>query len=202
MSSIRLFILGSLSQHGELHGHQLRLLAEEERVHMWTDISVGAIYGAIKRMAADGLIDVVRTEREGGYPERQVYAISMSGRRALDEERREGLEQVHLKPDPFDLALTRLDRTRLDDLQPVLEGRLVALKNVLADALAAHQRAAPHVTVSESWALDHRTHRIRAEISWLEALLAGLPELVADERARHGNPDPLPESSPRSPNTG
>ncbi|RYF55207.1 MAG: PadR family transcriptional regulator, partial [Comamonadaceae bacterium] len=46
MSSIRVFLLGSLAERGPMHGHQLRLLAEKEHVAMWTDFGVGAIYGA------------------------------------------------------------------------------------------------------------------------------------------------------------
>ncbi|MDY7557672.1 PadR family transcriptional regulator [Cryobacterium sp. 10C3] len=116
MSSIRLFILGSLAERGPMHGHQLRLLAEEEHVHMWTDISVGAVYGAIKRLATEGLISVARVEREGHYPERQVYEISDAGRRDLAALRLDGLRTIVLKPDPFDLAMTRLDPDRLDEL--------------------------------------------------------------------------------------
>ena len=40
-----------------MHGHQLRLLAEEEHVALWTDITVGSLYGAIKRLAAEELIE-------------------------------------------------------------------------------------------------------------------------------------------------
>lgn len=29
-----------------MHGHQLRLLAEEEHIDLWTDITVGGLYGA------------------------------------------------------------------------------------------------------------------------------------------------------------
>ncbi len=76
MSSIRLFILGSLEQHGPMHGHQLRLLDEEEHIDSFTDISVGSLYGAIKRLSAEGLIEELRTEREGGYPPRQVWDIT------------------------------------------------------------------------------------------------------------------------------
>ena len=73
VSSIRLFILGALDIEGEMHGHQLRQLAEKEHIDMWTDITVGGLYGAIKRLAAEGLIEEARVEREGAYPERQVW---------------------------------------------------------------------------------------------------------------------------------
>ena len=80
MSSVRLYILGALAVEGPMHGHQLRLLAEKEHVHYWTDISVGSLYGVIKRLAAEGLITELRVEREGNYPERQVYDVSPAGR--------------------------------------------------------------------------------------------------------------------------
>src|SRR3954466_5367578 len=79
VSSIRLFILGSLAERGEMHGHALRLLAEEEHIDSWTDFGPGSIYGAIKRLTTDGLIEERRTEREGNYPERQVYGITDAG---------------------------------------------------------------------------------------------------------------------------
>jgi len=82
VSSIRIFILGALRERGPMHGHQLRLLFEEERLDLWTDITVGGLYGAIKRLAAEGLIEPVRTEQVGAYPERRVWQITDAGARA------------------------------------------------------------------------------------------------------------------------
>ena len=115
MSSIRLFILGALDIEGEMHGHQLRQLAEKEHIDMWTDISVGALYGAIKRLAAEGLIEETRVEREGAYPERQVWRITEAGHEALHALRLDGLQDVVIKPDPFDLAIARLDLDEADE---------------------------------------------------------------------------------------
>ncbi|MEA9985465.1 MULTISPECIES: PadR family transcriptional regulator [Subtercola] len=182
MSSIRLFILGSLSQHGEMHGHQLRLLAEEEHVHLWTDISVGALYGAIKRLAAENLIEVVRVEREGNFPERQVYGISTAGLEALTTMRFDELSTFAMKPDPFDLALTRLDRGRLDELPQVIQNRLQALRELLHDTEGLNTKALPYLSLAERFALNHREHRLRAEVEWHEGLVKALPEIVDDER--------------------
>ena len=109
MSSIRLYILGALANEGEMHGHQLRQLADKEYVTLWTDISVGALYGALKRMAHEGLIEELRTEREGGYPERQIWRITTEGRIALAQLREEGLGEVVFRPDPFDRPDSTLD---------------------------------------------------------------------------------------------
>lgn len=192
MSSIRLFVLDALARRGDMHGHQLRLLAEEEHVHLWTDISVGALYGALKRLAAEGLLTEVRTEREGSYPERQVYGVTAAGRTALAALQAATLAQVVLKPDPVDLALSRPDPDRLDDLADALAARLATLHDLLAESRARTARARPHLSVGETHALLHREHRIRAEIGWHEQLLADVPEIVADEHARALQPPPLP----------
>ena len=86
MSSIRIFILGALDARGEMHGHQLRLLAEEEHIDQWTDITVGALYGAIKRLATEGLIEERRVEREGSFPERQVWGITAERVRQIERQ--------------------------------------------------------------------------------------------------------------------
>jgi DNA-binding PadR family transcriptional regulator len=184
VSSIRLFILTSYAEHGEMHGHQVRLQAEQEHLHLWTDISVGSVYGAIKRLAAEGLLEVVRLERAGNLPERQIYAITDTGRAALARLRREGLSTIWLKPDPFDLALTRLDPDELDTLAGAIQTRIQALKQLLQEKVWLNQRADEHLTLSEKHALTHTEHRLRAEIAWHEGISAAIPDIVADEASR------------------
>ena len=183
MSSIRLFVLDSFARHGDMHGHQLRLQAEQEHVHFWTDISVGGIYGALKRLAAEGLLAPVRTEREGNFPERQVWAITDDGRTALADSRRHALETVVLRPDPFDLALTRVDPDAIDDLVSTVHERRRAVRRLLDDEIEHHRRASPWLSVAEKHAMAHREHRLRAELDWHDTLVDALPEIVADEEA-------------------
>lgn len=185
MSSIRLFILGSLEQHGPMHGHQLRLLAEEEHVDTWTDISVGSLYGAIKRLAAEGLIEEVRTEREGAYPPRQVWGITQAGRVAAGVIRMTALREIVLKPDPFDLVLTRLDPDHLDDLPALIDARLATLRAMLVDNEAHLDAIRRYLTLAEIHATEHRQARLRAEITWHASLLSDLPAIIEDERNRH-----------------
>ncbi|WP_382307823.1 PadR family transcriptional regulator [Herbiconiux sp. UC225_62] len=188
MSSIRLFILGSLDSAGPMHGHQLRLLAEEERIHLWTDVSVGSLYGAIKRLANEGLIEEVRVEREGSYPERQVFEITAEGRRALSTLRESGLSVVDFRNDPFDLAMARLDPDSLDELVPVIETRVLALRTKLAEQQFLSRAAAPYLSVAEAWVMQHRVDRLTAEVDSHERLLSLLPDIIADEKARKATP--------------
>jgi DNA-binding PadR family transcriptional regulator len=184
MSSIRLYILGALDERGEMHGHQLRLLAEEEHVHLWTDVTVGALYGAIKRLATEGLITEVRSEREGSYPERVVYGITPAGEESLADLRVGGLTEVVMRHDPFDLAMTRLDPDRLEALPGLIEQRIATLDAMLAASRQNLARADPYLTVSERFVMNHRAARLLAEIEWHRSLVSELPQIIADESAR------------------
>lgn len=184
MSSIRIFILDALANNGPMHGHQLRLLAEKEHVQEWTDISVGALYGAMKRLAVEELIDEVRQEREGAYPERQIYAITDAGRLSLGIMRQDALREIVIRTDPFDLAVSRLDRDKLGDLDGLLSARLVALRASLDQSIAHTASIERYLTLVEKIVMQHRVERIRAEITWLESLYSQLPEIIADESAR------------------
>lgn len=179
MSSIRLYILAALEEGGEMHGHQLRQLAEQEHIDIWTDISVGALYGALKRLAAEGLIEVVRTEQVGGYPERQIWGMTEPGRLALAALRRGGLREIVLRADPVDLALSRLDPLDTSDVPGMIADRIDGLRAILAHAEAHHARIEKYLTPIERVVVTHRTTHLRAEIAWHEALHAQLPELLA-----------------------
>jgi DNA-binding PadR family transcriptional regulator len=188
VSSIRIFILGALDERGAMHGHQLRLLAEQEHVALWTDITVGALYGAIKRLAAEELIEEVRVERAGAYPQRQVWAITDAGREALGGLRLHGLREIVLKPDPFDLAMTRLDPDHLDDLPTIVDARIASLSAMLTEWDAHAMAIDRYLSVSEKVVIKHRAERLRAEIVWHQELAARLADIIACERARRPTP--------------
>ena len=184
MSSIRLFVLGSLDQHGPMHGHGLLQLAEQEHIDEWTDFGPGAVYGAIKRLAAEGLIVEDRVERQGNYPERQVYRISADGQTTLDELRIEGLREIVMKPDPFDLALARLDPAGLDELTGILSRRLRRLEVTLAAEQKHLEEITIYLSQAEKWSMSHKFFRLKVEIEYHQQLLSALPDIISDERQR------------------
>jgi DNA-binding PadR family transcriptional regulator len=190
VSSIRLFILSALELEGEMHGHQLRLLAEKEHIDMWTDITVGGLYGAIKRLATEDLIEEARIEREGAYPERQVWRITESGREALHTLRHNGLREIVVKPDPFDLAIARFDLAEAGELPAVIEGRLAGLRAMLLETDAHTKGVAQYLSVGEIHVMKHKVDRLRAEIAWHEELVQKLPEIISDEQSRKDDQTP------------
>lgn len=189
MSSIRLFILSSFDELGPLHGHRLRMEADKKRVPLWTDIPVGAVYGAMKRLASEGLLREAGQEKQGNRPLRQLYEITQDGREALEALRHQGITEIWFKFDPFDLALTKLNPTDVEGFRTLLSERLARMTAILEERRDILEAAMPYIGVAEEWALRHSQYRIGAEVTYLTDLLAAVPELVADQL----NPRPRKE---------
>ncbi|TPX00608.1 PadR family transcriptional regulator, partial [Schumannella luteola] len=183
------YILASLAERGPMHGHALVALAEQEHVHEWTDISVGGLYGAARRLAAEGLIEAVRTEKQGNYPERQVFGITDAGREALRALRRDMLAELSWRHDPVDLAISSLDPDTLDELETVIRDRRERLQAILEHQIAHRERIRPYLTEAEWLSTRHGLHRLQAELDWHDELLAAVPDIVRDERTRKNQKD-------------
>ena len=188
MSSIRVFILGTLAASGPLHGHQLRHQAQVDHTELWADVHVGSVYGALKRLANEGLVREVRTERVGNRPERTVYEITADGRRALSAVRDEALRTLVSPNDPFDLALTQTPDLAEETLAQVVANRLAGLRVREASLRQTAASADPYVNEAERMVMEHISERCAAEVRWHEELLNRVPKIVADFEAGVGGP--------------
>ena len=188
MSAIRLFILSVLAASGPLHGHQIRQQAQSDRTDRYADVHVGSLYGALKRMAREGLVREVRTERVGNRPERTVYQITHEGRRSLSAIRDGILHKISLPNDPFDLALAQARDMAEEELSQIVEARLAALRAEELSRRHQAERADPHLNEAERMIVQHLIDRAAAEVRWHEELLNRVPKIAADFREGIGAP--------------
>jgi DNA-binding PadR family transcriptional regulator len=183
MNPTRLFVLGALAKHGPMYGHQLRRDARIDRAGLWSDVRPGSLYGALHRLAAEGLIEPLRTEQSGNLPARTVYAITTEGRRELKALRAEALSEVGLRPDPVDLAIAMSGDLDEDTLRGYVEDRVRTL-SAQAARFGHHQgRAWPDQTVADDLVVEHARLRLEAELAWHNRLLDQLGKLTADSEA-------------------
>ncbi|MGI5127616.1 PadR family transcriptional regulator [Pseudonocardia sp. CA-107938] len=180
MSSVRLYVLGMLDTRGPMHGHQIRREAQIDRTELWTDVKVGSLYGALGRMAAEGIIEAVRTERAGNMPARTVYGITPAGRAELSALRDGVLREVRLRPDPVDLALQFSDGLPLDEIVEAFRVRRAALQSELDAWNRLETQAAPHLSAIERLSFRHQQSRLDAELRWHDLVLAELPTTRPD----------------------
>lgn len=175
----RLFVLGALAKHGPNYGHQLRRDARIDRTEMWSEVQPGSLYGALHRLAAEGLIEPLRTEQDGQLPARTVYAITAEGRRELRVLRAEALQEIRLQPDPVDLALAMSGELSEEALRGYFEDRIRALSAQASQLEHQRERAWPDQTVADDLVVEHARMRLRAELGWHQLVLDRLGKLTA-----------------------
>jgi DNA-binding PadR family transcriptional regulator len=178
MNPTRLFVLGALARRGPMYGHQLRRGARLDRAELWSEVRPGSLYGALHRLAAEGLIEPVAVEQDGNLPARTVYAITAEGHRELRALRAEAFAAAGLRPDPVDLDLDG------EILRGHLADRIAAL-TAQAAAIARHgDRAWPDQTVADDLVAEHARLRLEAELAWHELVLDRLGKLTASSEHR------------------
>jgi DNA-binding PadR family transcriptional regulator len=199
VSSIRLFILGTLAASGPLHGHQIRQQALADRAETYSDVQVGSVYGALKRLANEDLIREVRTEKVGNRPERTVYEITSEGCRSLAAIHDKALRELDRHHDPFDLALAQARDVPIEHLEQIVENRIAALGVQLAEQRHAAETADPYLNEAERLVIQHLIVRTEAEIRWHTEVAARLAKIAADFANGVGGPQHL--TSPESEGT-
>jgi DNA-binding PadR family transcriptional regulator len=155
-----------------------------DRAGHWADVRPGSLYGALHRLAAEGLIEPVRTEQSGNLPARTVYAITAEGHRELRALRGEALADVGPSPDPVDLALAMSSDLDEDVLRGYIEDRIGVLTAQAAQAGHHAQRAWPDQTVADDLVMEHARLRIEAELAWHRQVLGQIGKLAADSAFR------------------
>ena len=76
-------LLGLLSIE-PMSGYDMRQLISESIGYFWSE-SYGQIYPALKRMLADGLVEIMKDEDGEGHPAKKVYRLTEAGRLRLKE---------------------------------------------------------------------------------------------------------------------
>jgi DNA-binding PadR family transcriptional regulator len=175
-----------------MYGHQIRRHARMDRADLWSEVRPGSLYGALHRLAAEGLIAPVRREQSGNLPARTVYAITAEGQRELRALRAEALSEVGLRPDPVDLALVMSADLDEDVLRGYIEDRIRVLDSQLASYAHQGERAWPDQTVADDLVVGHARLRIEAELTWHRIVLDRVGKLTAISPAADTGPGTAP----------
>ncbi|WP_062439211.1 PadR family transcriptional regulator [Herbidospora daliensis] len=167
MSSTRVLILGTLLD-GPLHGYEVRRRLELWGAGYWANVAYGSIYHGLAKMAGEGLLAVV----EQGQGGKTVYEVTDEGR---EEFRRQLLGYWwEIKPivDPFQVALTFIDRLPTPDLVNAMKARLEQLRA----AVSSTERA-----LEAKLAFDAPRHidecirlanaQLRSQLEWVEGAI-------------------------------
>jgi DNA-binding PadR family transcriptional regulator len=163
-----------------LHAAPLHPYAMQRLLKLWGKdhvINVGQranLYKTIRRLDEAGLITVRQTERDQQYPERTVYELTDTGRRAAHDWITDMLARPRNEFPQFPAALSFIMLLTPEEALAVLEQRATALRDQLAavDAeLRTYSDALPRVVLMDD---DYQRVMISAELSWVEGVAADL----------------------------
>jgi DNA-binding PadR family transcriptional regulator len=182
MNLTRLVALGLLAERGERHGHQLRRDVEIMKADEWAGAGIGSLNRELRLMAAEGLIEVVRTERVGRRPERTVYQITDEGRRELSVLRDRAIGHMQEGPDAVAAGLIFAGAQDREALGGLLALRRRAVEAELERLAAERERGMregylqPSVSPLQAAAFRRAELHAQAELAWhheWDQILAG-----------------------------
>ena len=170
--STRLVILGLLRDR-QLYGYEIKLLIEDHMAD-WTNIAFGSIYFAIQKLAEEGSIEKVGTEREGKRPSRSVYRITPAGRKEFLRQLRQVWGEYDRQFFPFDVGLFFMDALPREEIIDHLRRRIGHVEGVLEylDEHQAEQTAKGDVPALAQAIFDHTRLHLKAEHAWTHQVLS------------------------------
>ncbi len=152
--------------------YQLLLDREEDRV---LKVRPGTLYHTVDRLARDGLVRPVCTEREGNRPERTTFAITTDGRAALTRRIAEMLAVPPKEYPQFPLAISEAHNLPIDEVADCLRTRLRALRAAQRDVdERLRSRGAERIPRRFRLDIDFDRAVRDAEIRWVQAVLDDL----------------------------
>ena len=171
--------------HGPASGYEIKKELEEGAYAHFFRASFGSIYPALARLAAEGLIDG-REQEQAKRPDKKVYSLTPSGRRALGERLQAPIHPDYIRSE-FCLVLFHADLLPPRHRRALIEERIQWLRERIDGmartpsegdgTCARYQGAGPEFVCGYGHAI------YEAELAYLEANRAyfDLPEATAAE---------------------
>ncbi|GLZ09918.1 PadR family transcriptional regulator [Actinomadura sp. NBRC 104425] len=187
---------------GPMHPYEMQQRIRKHGYDHSVKVTHGALYNSVERLAAQGLIEPVKTSREGRRPERTVYRITDAGRdaahRRLGEILSEPVEEYPL----FNAGLAFINLLPADEVDMLLQRRITALEFLLGGHQTAYE-ALRKRGLERYKLLDMELNiaRVRTELDYVRALVDDLAEgrmtWADDERptTRHQHGDTADEET-------
>lgn len=192
-------VLGVLAER-PAHPYDVLATLRKRRDDRLVRLNPGAVYHAVDRLEAAGLVEAVGVERAGNRPERTLYAATAGGRVALHRQIAALVAERAPEYPRYPVGLALLPDVDEATARALLSARRDAHAETVA-ALREGLAAATAKGVPPRFLLDvlHDLALEEAELAWAERLLGALQagELRWDEPAPPGRTrSPLDETAP------
>jgi DNA-binding PadR family transcriptional regulator len=176
----RLLVLACVRFMQPVHGYDLRRELLSWKADEWANVKPGSVYGAIKTLHRDGLLEVEGVEQGGSRPERTRYRITPEGDKEFESLLRTALWSAEQPKYPYLVAASLFPAVPREEVCVALRARLkhfeaedARLDSEIVRILAGHGNPAlggiPH-HVADSLRLAQL--HVQAEMQWSRETLA------------------------------
>jgi DNA-binding PadR family transcriptional regulator len=172
MSTTRMMILGLVRWLQPVHGYLVRRELESWNVEEWANIAPGSIYHALRKLAAEGLLEEVATERVDARPARTSYQVTTAGDQEFEELLRRYWWDYKVPVDPFQAAFAFVFSMPAAEAVAALRHRAVRLR-AMSGGLAAMLRSEfmqASKPVHVAWSFELSVARGELEADWCETV--------------------------------
>jgi DNA-binding PadR family transcriptional regulator len=172
MSTTRMMILGLVKWMQPVHGYDVKRELESWQAEEWAKIAPGSIYHALRKLAEEGLLEEVSTERVGSRPARTTYRMTEKGDLEFEELLRRQWWEYATPIDPFMAAFSFLPALPRNESAAALRNRARMLR-AIADThrfTLANDFIRQHKPAHVGWMFELHVVRIEAEIAWCERI--------------------------------
>ena len=152
-----------------MHPYELHQLLQDRHLDEFIKTSAGSLYHTVDRLARDGFVEAVGTEREGNRPERTTYRVTERGQLAVRTWVRDRLARPQREYPAYTYALHEAHNLEPTEAVEALNERCAALAEDLAriEADLASRNPSPVYRIGA----DRKVHLLRSELAWTRDLI-------------------------------
>jgi DNA-binding PadR family transcriptional regulator len=156
-----------------VHGYDVRRELLSWHADDWASVAPGSVYHGLKKLADEGLLSEVATQRVGGRPARTTYEITSKGEAEFQDLLRRYWWEYRIAADPFTAAYAFLPALSRAEAVGALRNRARLLRLFIDGSevrLAAEPNFADAPHVAELFELQMAKARVEAD--WCDRLAA------------------------------
>jgi DNA-binding PadR family transcriptional regulator len=166
-----LLILGVLHR-GNFHPYEIKRRLMNAMVECYTDVDVGTLYYAVRRLAKDGLIAPVAEERVTRGGMRTVYGITTQGKRRFRELLHAQFEIPGSVAETLYGAMLFLHLADLPTVAELLRQKIARQTEAVRELNSIRKQLAPVLSTGGRHLLAHLSLQRRLDRKWLQSVLA------------------------------
>lgn len=170
-----------------MHPYEMYQTLLQRREDRNLKVRPGSLYHTVDRLAENGLMEAVGTDRSGNRPERTTYDITETGRRLLRTHVTDMLATPAEEYPEFRLAIAEAHNLPASRVVELLTTRRGALADQLADVEDSLRAVEAKRLPRRFWLdADYAASVLRADIAWLDTMITD----IAHERVSWTEPVP------------